>query len=118
MADDHHAATAKARQPAQNRLIVAEIAVAGERHPVVEHLGDIMFEMRSVWVTRNLRLLPGRQLRIDIAQQFRGLVLQPCDIIIDVERGVVPHFAQFGNLPIERGDLFFEVQKGCHGGSR
>src|SRR3546814_11158426 len=29
-------------------------------------------------------------------------------------RSVVVHFAQFGNLRIERGDLFFEVQKGCH----
>ena len=32
--------------PAEDRLIVTEIAVAGERHPVVEQPRDIMFEMR------------------------------------------------------------------------
>src|SRR3546814_10770818 len=73
-----------------------------------------MFEMRAVGMTRDLRLLPRRQLAIDFAQQFRGFILEPRDVVIDVERRVVAHFAQFGNLPIERGDLFFEVQKGCH----
>ena len=57
------------------------------------------------------------QLGIDIAQHLRGLVLKPGDVAIDIERRIVPHFAQFGNLAIERRDLFFEVQKGYHRGA-
>src|SRR3546814_13216180 len=65
MPDHHHPAPAKARKSAEDRLIVAEIAVAGQRHPVVEQARDIMFEMRAVGMTRDLRLLPRRQLAID-----------------------------------------------------
>src|SRR3546814_4011742 len=70
--------------------------------------------MRPVGMACNLRFLPRRQPGIDIAQHFRGFGLEPRDVVLDVERGVVPHVAQFGDLPIERGDLFFEIQKGCH----
>src|SRR3546814_2132151 len=70
--DHHDAAAAKARETAEDCLIVAEIAVTGERHPVVEQPRDIMFEMRPVGMACNLRFLPRRQPGIDIAQHFRG----------------------------------------------
>src|SRR3546814_1747462 len=53
--DHHDAAAAKARETAEDCLIVAEIAVTGERHPVVEQPRDIMFEMRPVGMACNLR---------------------------------------------------------------
>src|SRR3546814_17049459 len=77
MPDHHHPAAAKAREPAEDRLIVAEIAVAGARHPVVEQVRDIMFEMRAVGMPRDPRLLPRRTLPIDFAQQFRVCITEP-----------------------------------------
>src|SRR3546814_17613347 len=59
--DHHHPAAAKTRKAAQDRLIVAEISVAGQRHPVVEQPRDIMFEMQAVGMARALSLLQRRQ---------------------------------------------------------
>jgi hypothetical protein len=41
--------------------------------------------MRPVGMARHLRLLPGRQLRIDVGQRLVGPRLQPVDLVADAD---------------------------------
>ena len=91
VADQHHPPPVDPREPADDRRIVGERAIAGQRQEIVGDAGDIILEMRPLRMPRDLRLLPRRQLRIGVAQQLVGLGLEPVDLGVDVD--VVALFA-------------------------
>ena len=80
---------------------------------------DIVEAMRPLRMARDLRLLPRRQLGVEVAQRLRRLGLEPVDLVGDVG-GVAArlHGAQFLDLLFEFGDRLFEIEIGAHRVSR
>jgi hypothetical protein len=115
--DQHHLASAKPAETADDRLVLGEVAVPGERHEILDQAGDIVLEVRPLRMTRDLRLLPGRQPGIGVAQHAFGLGLQLVDLGIDVDRAGLRSFAQFGNARFQFRERFFEIQERCHFGA-
>ena len=105
MPNHHDRATAKPRQPPLDRLIITKIAVTRQRRIVVEEHLDIGAEMRPLGMSRHLSLLPGRQLGICLAKQLVSALLQPLDLISEI------NVAAFGKV-IEFLDLAFELTDG------
>jgi hypothetical protein len=50
----------KPAQPADDRLVVAECAIAGQWDEIIDQAGNIILEMRPLRVPRDQGLLPGR----------------------------------------------------------
>ena len=63
VADDADALAAETAEPADNGGVVAELAVAGQRHEIGDQPGDVVEAMRPLRMARDLRLLPRRQIR-------------------------------------------------------
>ena len=85
VADHDHRAAAEASEAALDRAVVAEGAVAGERRVILEQARDVVREMRPLGMARDLRLLPGVELGVGLAQQLLGARLEPGDLVGDVE---------------------------------
>ena len=117
LADDHHGVAAEAADAADDRPVLAEQAVAGERREVLDQVGDIIRGMGTVGVARDLGLLPRGQLGIGLAQQTVRLGLQPRDLLGDVDLAIVREVAQFLDLAFEFRDRLFEIEEVVHGGS-
>ena len=60
-AEDRDRLAAEAAEPGDDRLVLAEFAVAGERLEIGDQPGDVVLGVRPVGMARDLRLLPGRQ---------------------------------------------------------
>ena len=65
-------------------------------------------------MARHQRLLPRRQIGIEIVQRLRGLVLDPRNLLADIAAGRRQR-AQFVDLGLEFGDGFFKIEIGAHG---
>ena len=63
----------------------------------------------------DLRLLPGRQLGVEVAQRLRAPCLEPADLVGDGD-GVALGLqrAQLLDLGLELGHRLFEVEIGAH----
>ena len=61
VADDHDGTAAKPPKPADDRLVLGEIAVAGHGREVLDQRVDEVEAMRALGMTRHLGLLPGRR---------------------------------------------------------
>ena len=66
MADHHDGAAAEAAEPADDRLVLGEVAVAGQRREVLDQRVDVVEAMRALGMARHLRLLPGRELGVGV----------------------------------------------------
>ena len=65
---------------------------------------------------RHLGDLPGRELGVDVLGERVALLLQPADLLGDVQRGVLLHIAQLVDLGFQLGDRLLELQEsGLHG---
>jgi hypothetical protein len=62
-----------------------------------------------MWVARELRYLPGREIGEDADRELAALGLQAADLIVDVDLGVRAHVPQLFDLGFELGDRLFEV---------
>src|SRR5882672_4744172 len=71
--------------------------------------------MGPIGMTGDLRLLPGRQLAVDIGQRLRGAGLEARDIVVDGD-GVAlgAEGAQLLDLALEVGDRLFELEVDTH----
>jgi hypothetical protein len=114
MADEHHLAAGEPPQAADDRLVLAEIPVSGEWHEIGNQGRDIVLEMGPFGMPRDLGLLPRGQLRIGLAQQPLGTLLEPLDLGLDVELAGGCGFAQFGDARLELRNRLFEIEKGRH----
>ncbi len=111
VADDAHALAAEPAEAADDGCVFAELAVAGERHEILDQLGDIIDAMRPLRMPRHLRLLPGRQLGIEGLERLRRLDLDAADLFADGD-GIAAGLerAQFLDLGLELGHGLFKVE--------
>ena len=111
MADDHDRPPLQPANAADDRRILAERPVAGERREIVDQSGDIVFEMRPLGVARDDRLLPRRQARIDVGELAFGALGEAGGFGEGVGRAVG---AELCDARLEFGDRFFEFEEGDH----
>lgn len=71
--------------------------------------------MRPLWMPRDLRLLPRRQLAIEFLERLGGLAFELADLLGD-RHGIVGrrHCAQFLDLGLKLGHRFFEIEIAAH----
>ncbi len=114
VADQHHPAIAQPGEPANDRLVVTEIAIPAERHEIAERLRHVITEMRAHRMPGNLGFLPGSQSLVGARQEVGALHLEPADLRADIDIAVLGGLAQLGNPGFERGDRLFELEVGNH----
>ena len=115
MADQHHRAAGQAADAADDGLVLAEIAVAGERGEVLDQRIDVMPEMRALGMAGDLRLLPRRQLGIGFLQGFARLGLELGEFLFDRDRALLGgERFQLGDLALQLGDGLFEIEISTH----
>ena len=113
MADDADALAAEAAEAADDRRVLAMLAIAGERHEIGDQRGDVIEAMRPLRMPRHLRLLPGRQSGIEFLERLRRLALDAADFLAD-RVAVAVQRAQFVDLGLELGHRLFEVEIAAH----
>ena len=119
LADDADALAAEAAEAADDRLVVAELAVAGERHEVGDQRADIVEAVRPLGMAGDLGLLPGRELGIEVLERLRGLGLEAGDLLADRGRAVAGlERAQFLDLGLELGHRLFKIEITAHRASQ
>src|SRR3546814_8322434 len=85
MADQHDPAPPQRREAAHDRLVLAIMAIAAQRNELVEGMADEIAEMRSLRMTRNLRLLPRCERGIKAGEQIGALALEPLELACDID---------------------------------
>ena len=71
--------------------------------------------MRPLRMARDLRLLPGRQVGIELLERLRRLGLEPRDLLADGDRVAArAHGAQLLDLGLELGHRLFEIEIAAH----
>ena len=83
MADDHRRAALEPPDAADDRLVLAEIAVAGERREILHEPVDVVAEMGPLRVPCDLRLLPGGELGIGLFQGVARLRLELGELLLN-----------------------------------
>ena len=103
----------EAGEAADDRRIVAEVAVAVDLEPVGEDVLDVVEGEGAVDVAGELGALPAAEVGEDLFAQLLGLLLQLLDVAgeIDLFRGI---FAQFANLLLQLDERFFKIQIELH----
>ncbi len=120
LADHHHRLALEASEAADDRLVVAELAVALELDELVDQRIEIVDEMRPVGMAGHLGCLPGGKVGVGLAAQILHLPLQRGDVVVHAAlAGAVrqgPKLAELG-LQLSDGLLEFEVMAGGYGHS-
>ncbi len=114
LADHGDREAAEAGEAADDRLIVAEAAVACQRHETFEQPFRIVLEVRPVGVAGDLRLLPRAELAISLGQQLGGPTLKLGDLLGKVELAAVRQMAQLLHLAFKLGDRLLELEERVH----
>ena len=83
LADHAHRLAAEAAEAADDRLVLAELAVARKRREIGDERADIIEAMRPLRMARHLRLLPRRQLAIELLERLVRLALEARDLLAD-----------------------------------
>ncbi len=111
LAEHADALALEAAEAADDGVVLAEFAVAGERHEVGDQGRDIVERVRALRVARHLRLLPGGEGGIKFLQRLGRLGLQPVDFLADGDRiAGLAERAQFLDLGLQFGHRLFEVE--------
>ena len=110
---DHHAGRAvEARQPADDRSVVREGAVAVQLLEMREEPLHVVERERALRMARDLRHLPGSQLAVDVLGERLAALGEALDLVRDVDRRVVLHEAQFLDAGLELRDRLLELEEG------
>src|SRR5262249_48467241 len=117
LTDQHDGRVAEPRRAADDRLVIAEAAIAAERHEILEQLALIVEEVRPERMTGNLGLLPWRQGCIEVRQALGRLALELADLLVDRHSRIVDRERpELGDFPFEFSNLAFEFEIGMHYG--
>ena len=82
---------------------------------LLDQAGDGIQAMRPLRMARDLRLLPGREIGIELLERQRRLDLEPVDLIADGDRAAgLGHGAQFFDLGLQFGHRLFEIEIAAH----
>src|SRR6185437_17166024 len=85
MANDAHALAAEPTEAADDRRIVAELAIARERNEIRDQSGNVIEAVRALRMTRHLSFLPWREICIQFLQSLRGFHLEVVDPLTDCD---------------------------------
>ena len=88
MAHDHDRAAMELAEPADDRKVLAEIAVAAERSEIHDQLADIVHRMRALGMSRDLGLLPGIEVGVGFFERELRLLANVGDFLVDGNRGI------------------------------
>ena len=110
MAHDDAGLAAETTKSANEGVVVRECTVTCERREILDQPADVVGEMRTVLMARDLDLLLRRQAAIGLFQKLVGLDLHLADFVGDVQAACAADIAQFRNLAFEFQDRFFKVQ--------
>ena len=113
------APAAEAADAGDDRRVLGEFPVAGERGEILDQPLGVVDEMRPVRVAGDLRLLPGREPGVDVGKRLVGPRFQAVDLLVDGD-GVtlVAERLELLDLALEVGNRLFEVEIGAHPLSR
>ena len=115
LADDANALAAEPAEAADDRLVLAKFPVAGERREIGNEAGDIVDAMRTLRMARDLRLLPRRKVRVELAQRVGRLAFDARDLFADLHAaGRLFERAQLLDLGFEFGNRLFKIEIGAH----
>ena len=107
--------TFESSEAADDRLVLAEIAVAGEGRELGDEALDVVAEARTALDARDLGLLPGRQVGVEIGQRLVGAGLEPGDFLGEGGRvALLCDRAQLVQAGVDFGDRRFEAEIGAH----
>jgi hypothetical protein len=115
VSDQADGLAAKPRETALNRGIVGEFAVAREGREFGEQAIGVIGKMRPLGMTRDLRLLPRRQIGIEIFKRLQRFGFKARNIVAD--RGAFTgrrKRAQFLELFLKLANRPFEIENGTH----
>jgi len=115
VAHDADALAAETAEPADDGLVLAEDAVAGQRREVLEQLGDVVERVRPARMAGDQRLLPGGEALVEVPEGLVGLLLEARHLLGDGHASVARgDLAQFLDLGFEFGDRLFEIEVAAH----
>lgn len=115
LADNGDGLAAEAAETGLDRFVLGKLAVAGERGEVFEEFGSVVEEMRALRMARDLRLLPGGQLGVDVGHRLAGAHFQPADLIRRVDALIfLGKLAKLVDLAFEIRDGLFEIEVIVH----
>src|SRR5262249_56988437 len=72
MPDDANAFAAKAAEATDDRDVVAEFAVAGQRNEIGDEGADVIEAMGALRMASDLGFLPRREFRVEVFEHVRG----------------------------------------------
>ena len=115
VADDADRFAAETAEAAEDGVVVAELAVAGESLEIGDQRVDVIDGMRPLRMPRDLRLLPGRQVGVEVFQRLCRLGLDAADLL-GHRAGLAfrLHGAQLVDLGVELGNCFFKIEITAH----
>ena len=115
LAHEADRAPAEAPEAADDRLVLAEHAVSGQRREVGDERFRVVGEMRALRVARDLRLLPRREGRVEVGERLGRPRLQPHHLLADGRRVAVEvQGPELVHLGVDVGDGLFEVEVVAH----
>ncbi len=115
MAEHADALAAKTAEAADDRGVLAVLAIAGQRYEIGDQGGYIVAAVGPLRMPRDLRLLPRREAAVEFFQCLSSLDFEAVDLLDDADRLAVGlQRAQFLDLGIEFGHRFFKVEIAAH----
>ncbi len=105
----------KRAEAADDGVVLAEVAVTGERREILDQRRDVVEAMRALGMAGDLRFLPRRQLGVGFGEGCMRLLLELLDFVGDVDRCLGAfEGAQLLHLALEFCDRCLEFQIGAH----
>ena len=115
LADDTDRLALESSEAADDGLVLAEIAVAGEGRELGDEPLDVVAETRTPLSARDHRLLPGREIGVEIGQRLIGSGLELADFLGKRGRiALLRHAAHFIEPGLDIGDRRFKAEIGAH----
>src|SRR5690606_14958221 len=113
--DDRYGLTVEATETGLDGFVIGEFAVAGKRGEFGEQPVDIFQAVRTVRMAGDLRLLPWRQLAVDVLQRIGRTLLEATNLITHLDAALfLRELLQLQNLAFEVGDGFFKIEIVVH----
>ncbi len=114
MPDEDHRPAGDAREPADDGEVVRKHAVAMQLVELVADGVGVIERVRPLRMARELRDLPGREVREDARRELPALGLQARDLVLDVDFRVGADVFQLLDFGFEFGDGLFKIEE-CDG---
>ena len=105
---------AKAGEAGDDRVVLAETAVAGQRGEIREQPVDVVQAVRPVGMARDLHLLPGRERAVEIAQHIGRALLHACDFVGEIDGAILVELFQLDDPAVQILKRLFEIEVIVH----